>query len=123
MSQPIATKEFDFGILEFYDGYVISTHNEGVHISAETHNKIMRTINSFFGKRKFVYIANRKHSYSVDVMVYYEVVKVKHLLAIAVVNYLGSSVRTFSMETHFLDKPSKEFDALEEAIEWAKSFL
>ena len=123
MSQPLQVTELDFGTLEFYEHYVVSTQNAEVHIGVEEHQKMMEVINTYFENSPFVYIANRKHSYSVDVMVYYEVIKVKNLLAIAVVNHLGSSVSTFSIETHFVDKPTKEFDSMDDAIEWSNSFL
>ncbi|MCC1483691.1 hypothetical protein [Winogradskyella immobilis] len=123
MNQPFQITKFNFGTLQFYENYVISTQNEGVHIGINEHNKIMSTIIDYFGDKKFIYIANRKHSYSIDVMVYYEVIKVKNLLAIAVVNYLKTNVSTYTMESHFLKKKSKEFDELETAIKWASTLL
>ena len=99
MNQPFQITKFNFGTLQFYENYVISTQNEGVHIGINEHNKIMSTIIDYFGDKKFIYIANRKHSYSIDVMVYYEVIKIKNLLSIAVVNYLKTNVSTYTMES------------------------
>ena len=112
-----------YGNLCFYNGYVIVTMNEGATVTLDVHKTNEKILLEHFKDTPFVYIANRVHSYSVDVLVYREVSKLKNLLGEAVVAPNVYARSTIDLEKKFMDKPFERFTSLENAIIWAQRLL
>jgi len=116
-------KVLDFGSLVLHKNIMIATMNEGVLIGLQEHLKIKQIIDDHFKDKKFVYISNRKYSYAVDPVVYFEVLKIKNLLGEAMVIHPKPGPDTYSIENRFFDRPFQRFDSLEKAITWANALM
>lgn len=111
-----------FAYLLLKEHCFIATINEGVTIRMSEHLKFLEVIKTHFKNNPFVYIANRKHSYSVDVMLYPIVQSIPNLLGEAIVTHNDHDLYTF--EHHFFDKkPFKKFQVLQDAIDWGNSLF
>ena len=51
--------ELDFCILKFTKNYIISTVNEGVHITEDKAEQISQEINNYYKAKPFIYITHR----------------------------------------------------------------
>lgn len=116
-------KVLEHGILEFYDTYVISIVNEGVHITEKISQIIINETLAYFNDKPFVYIAYRIHSYTVDPEVFHKVSTIKTLAGFVAVTDEKPSIRSAIYEKIFLDKPFQVFSNLEDAIFWANSII
>lgn len=111
-------KNLDFCTLTFGDQYVISTIDEGVIFSLDKAYETFSTILEHFKDKPFVYIGNRKNSYSIDPLIYKETSEVNSLKGIAIVSESLIALKSIEIEKLFLQKTLEVFRTLEEAIEW-----
>jgi len=116
--------KYPFCTIEVYKDYVISSINEGVHLTPDK-NKVLEDIaKEYFKDTKFVYITHRKHSYSVDPSIYLQTSQIKNLAGFAVVAEVPLSKGNAEVERLFFNnKPFEIFAALEDAKSWVKTVL
>jgi hypothetical protein len=115
--------KFDFCTMYIYNNYMVVVMNEGVNITP-THNKtLLNIVDTYYSKKKFVYITHRLHSYSVDPAIYFETSKIENLAGFAVVSKDYKAKSNAEIEKLFFNKPFEVFNTLEEAVSWANSIL
>jgi len=114
-------KILDFCILKFYDNYVISIINEGIHLTVELTNIMSEIALNYYKGNPFVYISHRVNNYSVDTDVYIEISKMKTLAGFVVVSNEKSSIKNALLEKVFIEKPFQIFSNIEDAILWANN--
>lgn len=113
----------NFCELHVYEDYVISIANEGVTITPEHNQELIKLVETYYPKRDFVYISYRLNSYTVDPLTYFETSKIENLKGFAVVSKAYIARANADVEKLFLDKPFEIFDDIEKAISWAKSIV
>jgi len=114
-------KILDFCILKFYDNYVISIINEGIHLTVELTNIMSEIALNYYKGNSFVYISHRVNNYSVDTDGYIEISKMKTLAGFVVVSNEKSSIKNALLEKVFIEKPFQIFSNIEDAILWANN--
>ena len=122
-NQVIDTVTFDFGTAEIFEHYLVMVMKEGVHIIPEYNEELINLADQYYKNRKFVYITNRKHSYSVDPRIYLETSKIENLAGFAIVSEKEIPISTAQVEKIFLNKPMRVFDTVEQAATWALDLL
>ncbi|SFW46239.1 hypothetical protein SAMN02927921_01737 [Sinomicrobium oceani] len=115
--------KLDFGYLEFYENYVISEINEGVHMVIEQQDLLLSLCKENFQDRPFGYISHRIYSYSVDPFTYLELEKIDNFIAIAVVVSTTAQRLSSRIEELFCKKPFQFFYNLENARSWIDSTI
>ncbi|APG59418.1 hypothetical protein [Christiangramia salexigens] len=115
--------ELTFAKLSLYPNLVISTIKDGVLLQEDHIDEFVEIYKRFYSHRNFVYIANRKLSYTVNPMVYKELGKVPNLKGIAVVSRKISSLKSASFEEYFSPVPLELFENLRDAKIWAKGVI
>lgn len=115
------TLDLDFTYLEFYQDYVISTVKEGTILEEEEVDELIDTCREHYGEELFVYISNRKFSYTVNPLIYLNLFKIENLEGIAVASSNPDTLQTANFERHFSKVPVELFQGLDEAMAWAKS--
>ncbi len=110
----------DFCTLEIYDTYVISTIDEGVHVNKKMGQLLIDSIIPHYKNIPFVYITNRKYSYSIDPTIYLKTSKINDLLGFAIVSTDKLPLNNVKVEKLFANKPLETFNTLKDAIFWAK---
>ncbi len=119
----LKTQKYDFCTLNFYDSYMIAVVNKGIHLAPAENQVLIDAANAFYRDKPFVYITHRKHSYSVDPIVFVKTAKMKNLLGVAVVADVPVSKGNAEIEKLFYNKPYEIFSVLDEAVEWAKQLI
>ncbi len=114
---------FDFCTLSIYDNYTIAIIDQGVHVHKKMGKLIIDTITPYYQNSPFVYITNRKYSYSVDPTIYLETSKIHTLLGLAVVSIEELPINNVKVEKLFANKPFKTFKTIEDAISWAQILI
>lgn len=102
---------------------MVAVINKGIHLSPAENQILIDSANSYYGHKPFVYITHRKHSYSVDPIVFIKTAKMKNLLGVAVVADVPVSKGNAEIEKLFYKKPYEIFSDLNDAILWAKQIL
>jgi hypothetical protein len=120
--KPLVEHELDLGRFLYYENFSIAEVSEGVHLSPEKMQKLLRIAEDVYGDDiPFVYISNRIHSYSIDPLGYYEAIKMfPNLKGYAIVSQ-NNRLRTLAvLEKLFIKKPVRVFENLEKAVTWAE---
>ncbi|WP_179338412.1 hypothetical protein [Winogradskyella ludwigii] len=110
---------FDFCSMTIYDNYVITVINEGVVITLEHNETLLKVAESYFSNKPFVYISNRINSYSVDPKVYFKTEQIPTIKGLAVVTNNYQVKVNAKIEKMFFNKPFEIFTELEDAVAWA----
>lgn len=108
------------GIFYFFEDFIISEINEGVHFDWETAQDIIELALDHYGSgSKISYISNRVHSYSIEAQDWLKFFKSRHTLrSFAVVTYSKSGLINVMMEKIFFKSRIKTFENLYDATEW-----
>lgn len=114
---------FDFCQMEIYDNHIITTINEGVHITIDNNQILIDVAKKYFDVCDFVYISNRINSYSVDPKVYYHTIKVKNLRGFAIVSNNPKAIGNAKIEKLFYNKDYKIFSDIKDALAWTNELL
>jgi len=120
------TKEFNFGTLKIYDTYVISELNNGIEVTSQIAYKIIDEANKQFNGKQWGYISNRLHPYTVNPVIYAELLKLRDtIVAYAVVSYRKETELVVLAEQVFIgsDDAFQVFDNLVHAIAWTDSVV
>ena len=102
---------------------MIAVVHKGIHLAPAENQVLIDAANTFYGEKSFVYITHRKHSYSVDPVIFVKTAKMKNLLGVAVVADVPVSKGNAEIEKLFYNKPYEIFSALDDAIKWAKQLI
>ncbi|WP_066220586.1 hypothetical protein [Formosa haliotis] len=113
----------EFGTLKLYEKYVFAQMNEGITITKDLNNILLQIANTYYKDSPFVYITNRKNSYSVDPAIYLETSKIKNLIGFAIVSNIPLALSNVKIERMFLDKPCETFDVISDAKQWANTLV
>jgi len=114
--------ELPFCSLEIYESSIVGTINEGVNLCVDKSAQIIELAINHFQSKPFVYIANRKHSYSVDPIIYKYNSEIKTLSGFAIVTN-NVHTNTVDIEKIFSNKPLEAFSSLKEAMDWTEHIL
>ncbi len=115
--------ELEVGTLCFYDDIAIGELNEGITVTSDCMNLLLRTTLDHFKGRPFVYISNRINSYSVDPLNYTLLNNISNLRAMAVVSYNSINTSNAKIEKIFFNKDFEIFDSVKTAMVWSKKVL
>lgn len=115
--------KFDFCTIHIYDNYMVVVMNEGVNITPSHNETLLNIVDTYYSKKKFVYITHRLNSYSVDPAIYFETSKIANLAGFVVVSKDYKAKSNAEIEKLFLNKPFEVFNTLDEAFSWANSIL
>ncbi|MFD1063724.1 hypothetical protein ACFQ1Q_10750 [Winogradskyella litorisediminis] len=117
-------QDVNIGKLYFFEKFVIGEFNEGITIDFENFKETSRLISKHFSDKDFGFIANRTHSYSLNL------IDAKHfnrlfpnLKAYAVVSDALFAKGVFEVENQFFTYNRKIFKVLDEAIMWVEENL
>ncbi|MEM5566325.1 hypothetical protein WNY78_14480 [Psychroserpens sp. AS72] len=122
--EPILKKTIDLGDLYFFKKFVVCEFNEGVNINFENFNEAKIEIEKQYGNTSFGFISNRIHSYSIlvtDAPIFNKTFK--NVKAYATVTYSDLASKVFEIENHFFKFNRRNFDNLENAIQWVEHNL
>ncbi len=111
-----------FCTIEIYEHTIVGTIDDGVDLTLEKSSEIIEVAINHFKSEPFVYIANRRHSYSVDPIIYKYNSELKNLKGFAIVidNLYDN---TIEIEKIFSHKPIDTFESLDDALAWSKRII
>lgn len=116
-------EEHDFGFAKFwfFPNFLVGEFAEGVHVTRENSLGPIEVLKRVYGtSTPFVYISNRKNSYSMDPMGYKDIVDMfPNLMGMAIVSDNKYRRMIATLEKMFIKKPIGVFHRLEDAYEWA----
>lgn len=120
---PEKVQKFEFGKLEYYDNYVISSILPNTNVTTSIAKTIITSVKDYFGNKKIVYISNREFGYDVDVSVY-KMVNPKRMVAIAIVTSKREEIILAAAKEQEAYKGSfGVFNSIDSAVSWAQSFI
>ena len=116
--------EVKIGKLHFYEGFVVSEFNEGVHITFDNFSESLVLIKSIFEDCPFGFIANRKNNYSINLTDAPNFNKnFPNLKAYAVVCNTLFGKGIFEIENQFFNFNREIFKDLESAQNWVMNII
>ena len=113
----------NFGNIKFFNNHIIYEINEGVTVSLSKNRVLVELALNYFKGKPFVFIVNRKHSYSVDPMIYSEISRIDTLKGIAVVTTDTKKIVSCKIEKLFSTKPFELFPNIEKATNWVNDLI
>ncbi len=110
------------GTFYFYENYMVAEIKEGIALAYENATEMLGLAKEYFGnKTPFVYIINRINSYSFNPTAHFKTVALfPNIVGYATVTYDEINHDIAQLEESFMNRPTKKFRALEEAIEWGE---
>ncbi|SDI31756.1 hypothetical protein [Winogradskyella thalassocola] len=117
------TLNFDFCDMTIYDHYVIVVIKEGIIVSTEHNNTLIKVTETYFSNKPFVYISHRIHSYSVNPEVYSKTAQIKNLIGLVVVSNNYQAKINAQIERMFFKKPFEIFSKMDDAFAWADEII
>ncbi|WP_109435298.1 MULTISPECIES: STAS/SEC14 domain-containing protein [Aquimarina] len=119
----ITSFDFNFGIVEVHNDYILSVMKEGVTVFSKYNDLLKMGANQYYKNKPFVYITNRINSYSVDPAIHMEMSKIKNLIGVAVISSDPRQKMQTKLEKSLFKKEFKLFETLEQALEWKNEIL
>lgn len=112
--------EMPFGNFYFFEKFIISELNDGIHFEWAMVESMMSEVVSFYGKTSTLgYISNRVNSYSIDPRTWEKEHKKYHIIvASAIVCYNKEAYLNASLEDKMTQKNINQCFSLDEAIDW-----
>lgn len=110
-----------FGNFYFFEDFVVSELNEGVHFDWLKVKILSNLMISHYGKkkRKLVYISNRVNSYSIEPQSWLKFDKKYNLfIASGIIAYDNRGGLSVVLERLFSKESIKRFRSLKEAVDW-----
>jgi len=105
------------------DNYVINQIKEGVHVEIEQIDLVEKLIKQHLPSSPFIYISDRKYSYSINPMTYKSISEIENMEAFIVVTHDKTRLALVNFEKQFYDKTLMVFEHLEDAITWAENYF
>ena len=121
----IKKHHLDIGDVSFYKNFVVVEIKEGLVFNYETAKELLDLGKMYYGsKTPFVYISNRKNSYSFNPLAHDKTTRMfPNLAGYAVVAYNSINEEIAIMEQSFFDKPKNIFENLNNAISWVDELI
>ena len=116
--------EVKIGKLFFFERFVISEFNEGVHINFESFKETKEAIINFFGNKDFGVVTNRTNTYSLDLNDannFNDSFPNLKAYAVVINTLFGRGI--FEVENQFFNYNREIFKTLENAISWVEETL
>jgi len=113
-----------FGSFYFFEDFVVSELNEGVHFDWQRVKILSDLMISHYGKKRkgIVYISNRVNSYSIEPQSWLKFDKKYNLFqASGIVAYDQRGGLSVVLERLFSKERIKRFRSLKDAIDWANN--
>ncbi len=116
-------REYEFGIIYFFDGLIISEINEGEVFDWSIAERIIDAAHQILDSDKpIAYISNRVNNYSVVPTDWLKFYRNRHKLEFySVVAYNKSGLASIILEKMFFKDNIRQFTDLENAIKWSLS--
>ena len=122
MEKPRKTISYDYGNLIFYKNIVHIDFLEDSKVSYEDFKSMNMDVGHYFGKRKYVVIADRKKNVFIDLKGY-EDINAKQVVATAIVTQNDEIYKALRAEQELYDGSFACFDNTNDAKSWAQSFF
>jgi hypothetical protein len=120
----LTTHELAIGTFRFYKHVIVGQVHEGTQISLDNVLPLLALSWEAYRDQSVVYISDRRHSYSLDPTMYYEVKKlVPHMKGYTWVVYNDINRQIAELEARFLTCPSAIHTSLESALQWSLQLL
>ena len=121
----IRKHDLNIGSFYYYENYMIAEIAEGIAFDFENAAEMLKLTKTYYNNSTpFVYITNRKNSYSFNPTAHFKTAKMfPNLKGYAVVSYDNMNRDIAEMERSFLNTPMHIFDSLEEAISWVEELI
>tara|TARA_R110000868_G_scaffold82956_7_gene234042 strand:+ start:26631 stop:27032 length:402 start_codon:yes stop_codon:yes gene_type:complete len=120
-------KKYDLavGTFYFYENFMVSEAKEGVAVSFENAKEMLELAKMHYGKTTpFVYISNRKNSYSFNPTAHFKTTAMfPNLKGFGVVTYDSMNKEIAQMEQSFFKNPVNIFNSLDDAINWVEDLI
>lgn len=115
----------DVGDFYFYENYMVAEVKEGIAFSFENATEILKLGKIHYNNTTpFVYISNRKNSYSFNPTSHFKTAPMfPNLKGFASVTYDPINNEIAEMEQSFLNTPSRNFNTLEDALNWVEELI
>lgn len=120
----LTTHELAIGTFRFYEQVVVGRVREGLQISMDNVLPLLALSWEAYRNTSVVYISDRKHSYSLDPTMYYEVQKLApHITGYTWVVYNEINRKIAELEARFLQCPTAIHSTLDTALQWSVNLL
>ena len=110
--------DLGIGVLEFFENHVLGYVNLGVNFDQKERQLFLEACLVHFDDKPFGYVSVRKHSYSINPLIYSELNTVPSLKAFAIVSFSNICTGNAEIEERFYKKPFAIFKSTDEAQEW-----
>ena len=116
--------ELPFGTFYFFNDFLLSELNQGIHFSWDKVKLIADLASEFYGeKNPVVYISNRVNSYSIEPQSWLKFDKKYNFFkASAIIAYDTKGGLSVVLEKLFSKKRIQKFNDLDTAIDWALNY-
>lgn len=115
-----ATISLDIGNFYFFENYIIAEFNEGKHVTFNAFKDVIDITKEQYCTKSQIFISNRIHSYSVDLMDILSNSKdLNFLSAYVIVSYSQMTNKVIELENEYFAFPRKRFSNLIDAVTWA----
>ncbi len=123
--QPIQKHSLDIGVFYFFDHYIISEIHEGITLTCDNASTFLNLAKDHYGSSMpFALISNRIHSYAFEPTIHFKFKKLfPNIQGYAIVSYTPINNKIAQMEQSYLSTPSKLFDTVDDAIQWAETLI
>ncbi len=117
--------QLDIGDFMFYENYVVAEIKAGKAIDYDNAAEMLRLAKMHFNNATpFVYVSNRKNSYSFNPTAHFKTAQMfPNLKGFAAVVYDIINEDIAVLEQNFLSKPVKIFKNLNDAINWVEELI
>lgn len=117
--------DLDIGSFYYYENFMVAEIKEGIAVSFENAQEMLKLTKVYFqNTTPFVYITNRKNSYSFNPTAHFKTAQLfPNLKGYAVVTYDPMNTDIAELEKTFLNKPVSIFDNLDDAINWVEELI
>ncbi|WP_299437689.1 hypothetical protein [uncultured Aquimarina sp.] len=113
------------GLFYFYNNHIVSEIKEGGIVTFENSTDLFKLIHSYYGTTTpFVYISNRKNSYSFVPTGHFKTSKLfPNFMGYGVVAYDAINNKVATLEQSFVETDTKIFDTLDDAMIWIDEII
>lgn len=120
----LTTHELAIGTFHFYQHVIVGEVKKGMQISLDNVLPLLALSWEAYRNTSVIYISDRKHSYSLDPTMYYEVKKlVPHMTGYAWVVYNDFNRQIAEIESRFLNCPNSIHTTMSDALKWSLKIL
>lgn len=121
----IRRHDLDIGSIFYHENFMVVEIKDGIALDFDNATEMLQLAKVYYGNTTpFVYITNRKNSYSFNPTAHFKTAPLfPNLKGYAVVSYDPINRDIAEMEKSFLNAPVRIFDNLEDAIDWVGELI